>query len=66
MSTAPATTLMTADEYWEWGQRPENSRKRTELVRGEIIEMSSPGEIHVARGRPGGRDGRSELGCAGP
>jgi Uma2 family endonuclease len=46
MSTAPATTLMTADEYWEWGQRPENSRKRTELVRGEIVEMSSPGEIH--------------------
>ncbi|MGL4553238.1 MAG: Uma2 family endonuclease [Gemmataceae bacterium] len=46
MSTAPTTTLMTAEDYWEWGQRAENSRKRTELVRGEVVEMSSPGEIH--------------------
>src|SRR5947209_4856310 len=37
---------MTADEFWEWGNRPENAGKRAELVRGEIVEMSSPGEIH--------------------
>jgi Uma2 family endonuclease len=45
MSTVQ-TGLMTADEFWEWGNRPENAGKRVELVRGEIVEMSSPGEIH--------------------
>jgi Uma2 family endonuclease len=38
--------LFTADEFWEWCQRPENAGKRAELVRGEIVEMPSPGEVH--------------------
>src|SRR5262245_66556947 len=41
------TKLMTADEYWEWCQQPENAGKRAELVRGEIVEMPSPGERHA-------------------
>jgi Uma2 family endonuclease len=45
MSTVQAG-LMTADEFWEWGNRPENANKRVELVRGEIVEMPSPGEVH--------------------
>ena len=40
------TRGMTADEFWEWCCRPENAGKRYELERGEIIEMSSPGEVH--------------------
>lgn len=40
------TRGMTAGEFWEWCCRPENAGKRAELVRGEIIEMSSPGEVH--------------------
>lgn len=40
------TQRMTADEFWEWCQLPENAGKRVELERGEIVEMSSPGEVH--------------------
>jgi len=40
------TKPMTADEFSEWCSRPENAGKRVELVRGEIIEMPSAGEIH--------------------
>lgn len=40
------TGLMTADEFWEWCCRPENAGKRVELVRGRIVEVSSPGEVH--------------------
>lgn len=45
MSTVQ-TGLMTADEFWEWGNRPENAGMRVELVRGEIVEMPPPGEVH--------------------
>jgi Uma2 family endonuclease len=37
---------MTAEEFWEWCNRPENANKHAELVRGEIVEMPSPGERH--------------------
>src|SRR5262245_20590038 len=40
------TSLMTADQFWEWLQRPENQGRRFELVRGEVVEMPSPGEAH--------------------
>jgi Uma2 family endonuclease len=40
------TGLMTADEFWDWCCRPENAGKRAELVRGEIVEMPSPGFAH--------------------
>jgi Uma2 family endonuclease len=40
------TGRMTADEFWEFANRPENEGKRLELVRGEVVEMPSPGELH--------------------
>jgi Uma2 family endonuclease len=40
------TARMTAEEFWEWCGRPENQGKRAELVRGEIVEMPPPGELH--------------------
>jgi Uma2 family endonuclease len=47
MSTvATAKKLMTADEFYEWVLRPENQGKHFELVRGEVVEMSRPGERH--------------------
>jgi Uma2 family endonuclease len=74
MSTATATRL-SADEFWEWCQRPENQGKRLELERGEVVEMSSPGELHgllcgwishllwayVLRRRAGGVAGKTGL-----
>jgi Uma2 family endonuclease len=39
-------TRLTADEFWEWCCRPENRGKRAELVRGEVVEMPSPGFAH--------------------
>lgn len=30
---------MTAEEFYEWGNRPENDNKRLELVRGEVVEL---------------------------
>src|SRR5262245_23805855 len=38
--------LMTADEFYDWVLRPENEAKQFELVRGEVVEMSRPGELH--------------------
>jgi Uma2 family endonuclease len=37
---------MTAEEFFEWSNRPENQAKEYELVRGEIVEMSRPGRRH--------------------
>jgi Uma2 family endonuclease len=39
---------MTAEEFWEWANRPENSNKRFELAAGEPVEMPPPGEQHGA------------------
>ena len=40
MSTVETTTrLMTAEEFCDWVQRPENANRWFELVRGEVIEL---------------------------
>lgn len=42
----PATKLMTADEFWDFGNLPENANKSFELIRGEVVEMSRPTRQH--------------------
>jgi Uma2 family endonuclease len=44
----PETTIprMTATEFGEWVQLPENLNKWFELVRGEVIELPPPRKIH--------------------
>jgi len=46
MSTEATTNLMTADQFAEWVSRPENRGRIFELNRGEVVEMSRPGEVH--------------------
>ncbi len=46
MSTGTTTKRMTAAEFFDWVHRPENQGKHLELVRGEVVEMSRPGERH--------------------
>jgi Uma2 family endonuclease len=46
VSAATATTLMTAEEFFEWAARPENVGAWYELVDGEVFKMPSPGELH--------------------
>ena len=43
-----AAKPMTAEEFFEWVQRPENRDRKFELEEGEIVEMSRPGERHGA------------------
>ena len=43
---APATQRMTAEEFGDWVQRPENLNKWFELVRGEVIELPPPRKPH--------------------
>lgn len=45
MATA-TTTRMTADEFLDWLNRPENEDKLFELEDGIPVEMSRPGELH--------------------
>jgi len=45
MATA-TTELMTAEQFFDWANRPENSGKRYELVQGRIEEMPSPTRLH--------------------
>jgi Uma2 family endonuclease len=45
MATA-ATKLMTAEEFYEWANRPENRDKNCELERGEIVETNLNGRQH--------------------
>ncbi len=45
MTTIP-TTLMTADEFWDFVHRPENRDRIFELERGKVVELSRPGEVH--------------------
>lgn len=40
------TKLMTAEEFHEWANRPENRGRICELERGRIVEMSRPGKRH--------------------
>ena len=46
MSTVTAPAKMTAEEFAEWVQRPENADRWFELVRGEVIELPPPMKIH--------------------
>jgi Uma2 family endonuclease len=41
------TNLLTADEFWEWANRPENQHRRCELEYGEIVDVPPPGIEHV-------------------
>lgn len=45
MATA-TTTLMTAEEFFVWANRPEQDGKRYELENGVVVEMPSPGVLH--------------------
>lgn len=44
ITTAPAR--MTAEEFYDWANRPENQGTRYELENGKVIEMPSPGVRH--------------------
>src|SRR5688572_28451188 len=44
---ATTTPGMTAEEFFEWANRPEKDGKRYELESGRVVEMSSPGESHA-------------------
>lgn len=46
MSTAAPPGLMTADQFYEWANRPENADKWYELDAGKVVEMPSPGKRH--------------------
>jgi Uma2 family endonuclease len=46
MSTAGTTGLMTAEEFYDFCHRPENRDRQFELERGEVVEVSRPGEQH--------------------
>jgi Uma2 family endonuclease len=47
MATEGTTlALMNAEDFFTWLQRPENQGKHFELVRGEVVEVSRPGERH--------------------
>lgn len=50
MSTAvaPEQQLMTAEEFFDFCQLPENRDRHLELERGRIVEMPPPGERHGA------------------
>ena len=41
IATPPRTPLMTADEFYDWCNRPENTDRSFELVRGKVIEMTT-------------------------
>jgi len=45
MSTG-TTGRMTAEEFFEWANRPENRDRHFELDRGKVVEVSRPGERH--------------------
>ena len=48
MSTETLPKAMTAEEFAEWVQRPENDNRWFELVRGEVIELPPPQKRHGA------------------
>lgn len=41
-----ATPLLTAEEFFEWVHRPENTDRHFELEQGEIVELPPPGKFH--------------------
>jgi Uma2 family endonuclease len=44
--SAVSTALMTAEEFFEWANRPENADTVYELEDGKVVPMPSPGELH--------------------
>ena len=46
MSTVATQPRMTAEQFFDWCNRPENRDRHFELVRGEVVEVSRPGERH--------------------
>jgi Uma2 family endonuclease len=40
------TRLLTADEFYEWANRPDNRGRHFELERGEVVEIPPPGKYH--------------------
>src|SRR4051794_6766085 len=40
------TRLLTAEEFYEWANRPENRDRICELERGKIVEVPLPGKLH--------------------
>jgi Uma2 family endonuclease len=41
-----STKPMTAEEFFDWANLPENDDRKFELEQGEIVPMPSPGERH--------------------
>lgn len=46
MSVLTSRVPMTAEEFFDWAQRPENRDRHYELERGEVVEVARPGERH--------------------
>jgi Uma2 family endonuclease len=46
MSAEITTQRMTAEEFSDWSQRPENVNRWFELVRGEVTELPPPSRPH--------------------
>src|SRR3954452_22203328 len=46
MSTVTTQQRMSAEQFFVWCQRPENRDRHFELERGEVVEVSRPGERH--------------------
>jgi Uma2 family endonuclease len=46
MSTVTTKQQMSAEEFFAWCHRPENRDRHFELDRGEVVEVSRPGERH--------------------
>lgn len=47
MPTTTTKSGMTAEEFYDWANRPENDGRRFELDEGEVVEMPSPGVAHA-------------------
>jgi Uma2 family endonuclease len=46
IQTATRSTQMTAEEFYDWANRPENLGTRYELEAGKAVEIPSPGVRH--------------------
>jgi Uma2 family endonuclease len=44
--TATGPAKMTAEEFYDWANRPENAGKNYELDSGEVVEVPPPKHIH--------------------
>ncbi len=44
--SAVSTALLTAEEFFEWANRPENADASYELEDGKVVPMPSLGELH--------------------